>query len=241
MTLTKIGCCGFSTAREKYFREFSVVEIQQTFYNLPRLSTAERWRREAPHGFEFTAKAWQLITHEPTSPTYRRLKPAIEPKKRQHYGSFKPTDEVMRAWGEFHTFARNLRVEKVIFQCPASFRSTPENKKNLFAFFDSIDRSGITCIWEPRGEWREDEIRELCAEGSLVHCADPFQSRPVADNIRYYRLHGLTGYRYHYTQTDLKNLLDKLDIQLPTYVMFNNASMFEDAKRFQQMLTHARQ
>ncbi|MHC1610664.1 MAG: DUF72 domain-containing protein [Candidatus Methanospirareceae archaeon] len=35
---------------------------------------AERWRLRAPKEFEFTVKAWQLITHEPTSPTYRKAR-----------------------------------------------------------------------------------------------------------------------------------------------------------------------
>jgi len=81
----RVGCCGFSMARVEYYRRFPVVEIQQTFYNLPRIATAERWCREAlacrprngPADFEFTMKAWQLITHEASSPTYRRLRKAI--------------------------------------------------------------------------------------------------------------------------------------------------------------------
>ncbi|MFQ5882008.1 MAG: DUF72 domain-containing protein [Candidatus Methylomirabilales bacterium] len=59
------------------FRRFPVVELQQTFYQPPRLKTVQRWREEVPATFEFTMKAWQLITHEPGSPTYRRLKIAI--------------------------------------------------------------------------------------------------------------------------------------------------------------------
>jgi len=54
-----------------------VVEVQQTFYQIPRIATGKRWREEAPPDFEFTMKAWQLITHEPSSPTYRRLRTVI--------------------------------------------------------------------------------------------------------------------------------------------------------------------
>jgi hypothetical protein len=100
----KIGCCGFPVARQKYFEQFSTVEIQQTFYQLPTLSTARKWREEAPEGFEFTAKAWQLITHEPTSPAYRRLKKSISEDNRNNYGSFKPTDEVFEALGATEQF-----------------------------------------------------------------------------------------------------------------------------------------
>ncbi len=233
----RIGCCGFPVARPKYFREFSVAEIQQTFYNLPRLTTAEKWRKEAPDGFEFTAKAWQLITHKPSSPTYRRLKTAIDKSKALCYGDFKPTDEVAGAWHKTLEFVRKLGAEKVIFQCPASFRPTAENKKNIRKFFSSIDRAGITCIWEPRGEWKGGEIREICEECALIHCVDPFISPPQEGSIRYFRLHGISGYRYRYTDSDLKGLLQRIDSALPTYVMFNNISMFDDAVAFKKLLS----
>jgi len=33
-------------AKAEYYRRSPVVEIQQTFYNLPRIQTAERWRND---------------------------------------------------------------------------------------------------------------------------------------------------------------------------------------------------
>ena len=69
-----VGTCGFAEAQQRLFRDFTVLEVQQTFYQPPRVSTAQRWRSTAPNDFIFTLKAWQLITHEATSPTYRRLK-----------------------------------------------------------------------------------------------------------------------------------------------------------------------
>jgi uncharacterized protein YecE (DUF72 family) len=60
----KTGCCGFPKARKVYYDSFKVVEVQQTFYQPPALKTIEKWRAQAPGDFEFTLKAWQLITHE---------------------------------------------------------------------------------------------------------------------------------------------------------------------------------
>jgi len=57
-----IGCCGFQVSRQKYFKEFQLVEIQNTFYKLPWLETAVKWREQAPVDFEYTMKAWQGIT-----------------------------------------------------------------------------------------------------------------------------------------------------------------------------------
>jgi uncharacterized protein YecE (DUF72 family) len=114
----KIDCCGFPVARRRYFQRFSTVEIQQTFYQLPLISTALTWRDEAPEGFEFIGKAWQLITHDPASPTYGRLRKPISGNKRGNLGSFKPTDEVFRTFEETVEFCRSLGVRKIIFQSP---------------------------------------------------------------------------------------------------------------------------
>jgi len=54
----KTRCCGFAVSQQKYFQIFPLVEIQQTFYQLPRLETVLKWREAAPAGFEFTIKAW---------------------------------------------------------------------------------------------------------------------------------------------------------------------------------------
>jgi hypothetical protein len=43
------------------------VEVQHTFYQSPQISTLKKWPKEAPPDFEFTLKAWQLITHTATS------------------------------------------------------------------------------------------------------------------------------------------------------------------------------
>ena len=49
-------------ARAAYYRTFRLTEVQQTFYQPPRVQTLAAWRREAPREFEFSLKAWQLIT-----------------------------------------------------------------------------------------------------------------------------------------------------------------------------------
>lgn len=232
----KIGCCGFPVARQRYFEQFTVVEVQQSFYQLPTLSTAHKWRGEAPDGFEFTAKAWQLITHEPTSPTYRRLKTTIAEDKRKNYGFFRPTDEVFAAFEATAQFCRDLGAEKIIFQCPPRFRMTSQHVSNIKDFFGHIEGKDFTFIWEPRGDWDEEEIRAICNELGLVHCVDPFRAVPVSSGIRYFRLHGLKGYRYRYTDEDLRELKAKWAFGEAVYFMFNNISMMEDAHRFEELL-----
>ncbi len=229
---TKVGCCGFPASRGSYYALFPVVEIQQTFYEPPRPGTARRWREEAPAGFEFTLKAWQLVTHEATSPTYRRLKTPLSDRERGEVGAFRWTDVVRRAWDRTHEIARLLGADKIVFQCPASFEPTSVNHDRLRRFFRSIEREGLVCLWEPRGAWRASEVRALCEELDLVHCVDPFEAEPVTAGLRYFRLHGIGGYRYRYTDADLDRLAGLAGGDEAAYVMFNNASMLEDARRF---------
>jgi uncharacterized protein YecE (DUF72 family) len=234
--MVKVGCCGFGVARPKYFQEFSLVEIQQTFYQPPKPDTIKRWRDEAPSDFEFTMKAWQLITHEPSSPTYRRLKKALSEKEKNQIGAFRWTDSVRLAWGTTLQVAQLLKADKVIFQCPASFTPTSENKDRMRQFFSGIERSGTTCIWEPRGEWQKDEIVALCQELNLIHCVDPFKAECVTDGLHYYRLHGISGYHHKYTDNELYDLAQRFAGGTQTYFLFNNVSMWQDSARFKQLL-----
>jgi len=94
----KIGTCGFQMTKEEYALNFSAVEVQQTFYQPPQIKTLEKWRELVPADFEFTLKAWQLITHEVKSPTYRRLKRKLSEKEITEAGYFKPTEIVREAW-----------------------------------------------------------------------------------------------------------------------------------------------
>lgn len=231
----RVGCCGFGGSQKDYFRKFPVVEIQQTFYQLPRIETALKWRRAAPAGFQFTMKAWQLITHEPTSPTYRRLRKKIDPEAAPRYGRFRPTDEVAKAAEETLCFARQLDATVLVFQCPASFLPDDQNIANLEKFFSQIPRGKIHLAWEPRGAWPQALVGRLCRDLGLIHCVDPFQNKPHPGSIQYFRLHGIGGYRYRFTDQDLEGLKKKIKDR-PSYVLFNNLSMKEDALRFQALI-----
>jgi uncharacterized protein YecE (DUF72 family) len=231
-----VGCCGFPKARAAYYRHFNVVEIQQTFYRLPEVATVQGWRAEAPPEFIFTLKAWQLITHEPDSPTYRRSGIAAPETLQGRCGSFRPTPEVAEAWTRTLQLARAVHAQVVVFQCPARFTPTPEHISNLRAFFQRIERDHMLLAWEPRGDWPDELVRLLCRELELIHCVDPFQRQPAYGTPAYFRLHGRTGYRYQYTDEDLRQLDDWCRRHPSVYCLFNNVTMWEDALRFQQMI-----
>jgi len=237
-----IGCCGFAAAMHEYVRRFDTVEIQQTFYEPPRRSTAERWRAGAPPAFLFSLKAWQLITHEASSPTYRRLHLALDPVQRELVGSFKPTEEVWKAWLRTRDIAKILSARVIVFQCPATFEPTPKNKSHMRMFFSAVRKDveaaglPVHLAWEPRGEWRPQEVRTLCEDLGLIHVVDPFRHEPVTQEVFYVRLHGTTGYRHRYTDEELERLRAFVANRPEGFCLFNNISMKEDAIRFRRIL-----
>ncbi len=238
----KIGTCGFGRSkRPEYVASLPVVEIQHTFYDPPQIKTLEKWRAEVPDDFEFTLKAWQMITHESSSPTYRRLKRPLTEKEKEEAGFFKPTDTVREALELTLDCAKALRAKTILFQCPAKFQPLPENILNLKQFFSNSGRDGLNFAWEPRGKlWDDGVIKEICDETGLWHCVDPFARRSVTPVRCYYLLHGIPRWRYTYEDDELVELVSLLPENRLSYVFFNNITMKEDAGRFQKILQEVR-
>jgi uncharacterized protein YecE (DUF72 family) len=210
-----------------------VVEVQQTFYEPPPARTVERWRAQAPPAFEFTIKAWQLITHLSTSRTYRRLKTPLTDAQRAEAGGFRVNETVLGAWQTTVAAARRLHATAILFQCPASFRPTDANIAAMQSFFAQIERlPGVRFAWEPRGAWPDDVVRSLCRELQLVHAVDPFLRPSLTPELVYWRLHGNGSHYATYSDDELRQLVEWLPAEAPAYVLFNNIPRVNDAKRF---------
>lgn len=239
----RVGCCGWSALRPAEFGEahwqrrykhrlqlyaahFALVEVNSTFYRLPRRSTAAQWRALADAinpKFEFTVKVHQDVTHKD------RFRGEVS---RQSF---------------FHSaeIGRILRARILLLQCPASFGPTPENEGALRGFLEAMARENFLLVWEPRGAWEKEpeRVRALCEAYGLIHGTDPFKGLPVSCHpIAYLRLHGAPPgtkmYRYTYTDADLAWLLKAvrgLEAEI-VYVLFNNDTMAADARRFLALL-----
>ena len=239
-----VGTSGFGIARVKYAQLFSCVEVQHTFYQPPKLTTLERWREQAPPDFEFVLKAWQLITHDGKSPTYRRLKKKLSEREKQEAGYFRSTSIVKEAWEVTLASAKALEARSILFQCPASFKQTQENISNLEEFFSSINRGKhheqLNFCWEPRGDWDSSVIKGICETLGLWHAVDPFLAESVTQDKLYFRLHGRSGWRYEYDESELRELAAMLPETRTesrvAYVFFNNSRMTQDAVRFQAII-----
>ena len=206
-TNVQVGTCGFGRLRQsEYVTTFPVVEIQHTFYQPPMISTLEKWRAEAPANFEFTLKAWQVVTHESTSPTYKRIKRKFSQTEYEEAGFFKPTMIVNAARDLTIECAKALNARTILFQCPSRFQQLPENILNLKRFFTEMNRGDFNFVWEPRGNWDDLTIKELCDELDLWHCVNPFERPTLTPDRVYYRLHGIPRWRYIFEDDELEEL-----------------------------------
>jgi uncharacterized protein YecE (DUF72 family) len=232
-----IGNCGYGrTKRDEYVKIFPAVEIQHTFYQPPQIKTLEKWRAEVPDSFEFTLKAWQLITHESSSPTFRRLRRKLTEKEEAEAGFFKPTDIVQEALEITLACAKALKARTILFQCPAKFTPTTENIENLRQFMNGIKRGKLNFAWEPRGKWDESLIKDLCEELNLWHTVDPFVRPTMTPKNCYYRLHGTPRWRYTYEEGELEELVGLVPKNRLAYIFFNNITMREDGQRLQKIV-----
>ncbi len=241
-----IGCCGWGYLREKdfsaqitrkfqsklqaYVQLFQSVEVNSTFYRIPKLGTAEKWRSEADEmnkQFEFSVKASKIITHI------------------DRFGSRTSVDASSRMLD----ICAALRAKVLLLQSPESFRCTAENVKRLEKFFSTIRQGNLGLSWEPRGKWWEakESIQRLCNQFRVVCCVDPFRNSPpptASTRLGYFRLHGFgkpSMYMYRYSKKELEELLSKCVLFSKSldriYVFFNNASMYENAREFGSLVS----
>jgi uncharacterized protein YecE (DUF72 family) len=233
------GTCGFGRRQANVLQSLDAVEIQETFYRPVSVSRAAKWRALAPPGFRFTVKASQFITHETSSPTYRRSGRIIPPTERAGYGSFQDTPQVREGWEATRLVAEALAAHVIVFQTPASFGPTEANRTALFRFFESIHTEAAKGI-ELRGPWALHIVERICDELGLVHVVDPFDREPATYGLAYFRLQGSPPgppmYRDTFSDADLDRLKSTGEEYDDAYAMFDNVSMHSDAIRFRDLL-----
>lgn len=247
MKVVKVGCCGFPTSREKYFENYAVVELQNTFYDLPSIDWCVKLRKEAPPGFEFVIKAWQVLTHPSTSPTWRRMKRKLKGSL-ENYGYLKPTRENIEAFREVLEVAEALGSKLIVLQTPPSMVFNDESLGWVRSFFKEalgLLNQSIKICWEPRGEWARklDALGRVVYEFGVIHVTDILKATPIPNphGLIYTRLHGLNGevnYRFKFKQSDFEKMRNTLEgvVFKEAYVMFNNVYMKDDSMSFKNYL-----
>lgn len=193
-----------------YTKYFSTVEINSSFYHLPRETTFLNWQEKVPQNFLFSIKVWRRITH------LKKLNQIEEDLK---------------------TFWQRCLVLKeklgpLLFQFPPSFKN---NKKRLEKFCKNFRK--LVGEDQPAGfefrhqSWFDKSIYKILKNYNLALCwADtpcyPYQEVVTADYL-YLRLHGHQQlYASKYTKKQLEDYAKKINKFLKTgesvYVYFDN-------------------
>jgi len=238
-----VGCCGFAKGMKIYFQTYDTVEVQKTFYRLPRESTLEKWRNTAPSNFIFNLKVFQGITHDVKSPTWKKSGIKNYRELSGRVGYLRPTEEVFEYWDKMLKYAEIVKARVLVIQLPASFRDVEENWRNAGDFFAGIKRDGFLLGVELRG-WSIDRVEEFCRRFELIDVCDLMVRTPtfLLDEVAYFRLHGSyvkgrINYRHKYSDEELQKLaelISKLDAK-EVFLMFNNIYMGEDSLRFREI------
>ncbi|MDQ2664514.1 MAG: DUF72 domain-containing protein [Gemmatimonadota bacterium] len=134
---------GTSSAEERlkfYASQFSVVEVDATYYSLPERSTACLWAERTPAKFTFHVKAHALMTGQPTEVARLpvglvEVLPADVARKKKIYAKDLPRELDDAVWTNFIDALTPLsdagKLGGVLLQYPKWFLPTPENKDLL--------------------------------------------------------------------------------------------------------------
>jgi uncharacterized protein YecE (DUF72 family) len=231
----RVGCCALGPRPDHYFRRHSALELQQSFFEPPRAAALGRLREQAPPGFAFIVRAWQLITHEPGSPGYRRL--ASQPARPDACGLFRESELVREATARTWATARALGAVAISFETPASFSPSATHRERLARYFEDVDREGLHLIWDPRGVWSQEAARAVCGDLGLTLCLDPTAPDfvpPPEDEVGYFKLQGM-GRRGPVSEDELIPILEHASTAPETFCLFNTIDSLRDAQRFQAL------
>ncbi len=189
-----------------YATRFPAVEINNTFYHLPRESTFRAWREQSSPGFLFALKASRLITH------LKRLVNIQEPLE------------------NFIQRARLLgdRLGPVLYQLPPGLR---RNDTLLDEFLAALPRDLLHAVEFRNDTWYQDGVLDLLRRYNVAFCIHDFAQKesPVVAtaSFAYVRFHGPTGrYAGSYSDEVLAAWADRLarlcrGLQ-SAFVFFNN-------------------
>jgi uncharacterized protein YecE (DUF72 family) len=131
-----------------YGGRLNAVEINNTFYRMPKASVLEGWAAQVPETFRFSIKASQKITH------HKRLKEAGD-----------ETGYLVRTVG---TLGPRLGV--LLFQLPPNLK---KDLDRLGAFLAELPREVPVAFEFRHDSWSDDEVMgALRAHGAALCCAD---------------------------------------------------------------------
>ena len=182
-----------------YASKFPAVEINNTFYRLPRENVLRDWAAQVPETFTFALKASQRITH------FARLKEE----------SSTLVDFLLK-----NTATLGNRLGPILFQLPPNM----QKDVNRFRGFLGLLPNDRRYVFEFRHDsWFDDEVYAAMRERDIAMCIaeqDDFSCPMVCTSTwGYLRLHKLA-----YTETELTDWAKRVSGQQwnEAYVFFKH-------------------
>jgi uncharacterized protein YecE (DUF72 family) len=208
---------------EYYAGHFNTVEINNTFYHLPKEKTLQRWCEIAPQGFLYAVKASRYITH------------------------IKKLSDVAESLDFFCERVGLLEdaLGPVLYQLPPSLH---KDLGRLETFLRLLPRKPPAIFEFRHQSWYEDDTFELLNKRGVGFCIHDLSGnespRVVTGDIVYVRFHGTTGrYAGDYPESQLQDwarwLKDQAQRARALYAYFNNdirGHAVKNAKQLKELL-----
>jgi uncharacterized protein YecE (DUF72 family) len=218
----RVGCSGWNYATwrepvyekrpariwlEHYATLFDTVEVNATFYRLPRRDAVARWVEQTPDGFLFAVKMSRYITH------VKRL-----------------TDlglGIRRFYDRIDPLVRSPKLGPVLWQLPGNFR---RDDARLAAALAALP-PGRHCFEFRDASWFCPEVYELLRSrnAALVigdHPERPFQAHELTADWTFIRFHhGSRGRNGNYSERELEEWARRIERwrrQADVFAYFNN-------------------
>jgi uncharacterized protein YecE (DUF72 family) len=191
---------------EFYAQHFDTVEINNTFYHLPREQTMVNWRDHVPANFLFAVKASRYITH---------IKKLNE-----------PGETLQRFFDLANLLGEHLGP--VLYQLPPSLH---KNLARLDAFLACLPKRDQAVFEFRHASWYEQDTFDLLNRWGVALCVHDMGEvappRIVTGGVVYVRFHGTEGrYAGNYPDHLLQDWADWLKSQAAgvraIYAYFNN-------------------
>ena len=138
-----------------YSSKLPAVELNNTFYRLPKRSMVESWKEQVPENFRFSVKASQRITH------FKRLKDAADETKYM-------LDTVS---------ALEDRLGVVLYQLPPNMKKDLER---LEAFLKQLPADHRAAFEFRHPTWFDDDVLELLRSENRALCVSDTDDLPVS-------------------------------------------------------------
>ena len=192
---------------EFYARHFDTVEVNATFYRLPRESAVANWVRESPAGFLFAVKMSRYVTH---IKRLRDLASSLE----LFYSRIRP-------------LVGSTKLGPVLWQLPGTFRRDDERLAEALVALPP----GRHCFEFRHESWFVDEVYELLRTRNvaLVIGDTPvrrFQAHELTADWTFIRFHqGTRGRRSNYSERELEEWAQRIEgwaANAEVYAYFNN-------------------